>query len=239
MSRPRGFTIVELMVVVGIIAVLIALAVLVGRSVTGSSRETLTRDTMKVLTDAVVAFQGDRLKAPPPVVAVPWDTARLMPVADAVDSAGNLIDSTAWLLFQLKDSGNAAGAIANLASRFRATGTPTSGVTVPPEVSFGTIVDAWNKPIRYVHPAFDGQIYGPEFKRPSDPTAQVPLVEILGPAPVGRTYQTAGIRRNASDDADGGLCTNEQPYFYSMGEDGNATTTADNVYAARPKVAKN
>ena len=104
-----------------------------------------------------------------------------------------------------------------------------------------TIVDAWQRPIRYVHPKFDGL-----FHPTGDPAGFMTLSDaaVLGPPPQGRIYATDGVRRNNAAaggepaDSDGGLCVGNHPYFYSAGPDGDPSTIEDNVYSVKPQFAE-
>lgn len=122
------------------------------------------------------------------------------------------------------------------------------------------VLDGWNRPIRFVHPAFDGG-YGPFFRfnprttgaaaTPSAVTRQARDLRVLGRAdtqgvqPLRATalfsraawpFSPIDANRQAGwiGDSDEGITINRRPYFYSVGADGNPGTREDNVYTTTP-----
>jgi hypothetical protein len=98
-----------------------------------------------------------------------------------------------------------------------------------------TAFDPWGNPIRYVHPVFDGLLFGPDNDL-TDPDAEVRLVDDLRLLPPrdGTMWAIERIRRNAesddpdeSGDSDGGICRGDHPYFYSAGPDGKVGYLVD------------
>ncbi len=124
------------------------------------------------------------------------------------------------------------------------------------------VLDAWGRPIRFVHPGYGGQEFydGPSGsyyervgkalvnadgqKRPLSHDVYVRWGQ------TGSTPKKLAFRRSyqpftepkASDpyaafmtgDADEGLCPTRRPYFYSAGPDGDPGKRLDNVYSTRP-----
>lgn len=122
------------------------------------------------------------------------------------------------------------------------------------------VLDGWNRPIRFVHPAFDGG-FGPFFRfnprssgasaTPAAITRQPRDIQVLGPAdaqgvqPVRATrsfsraaWPFSPIDPSRADDwagdSDEGITISRRPYFYSVGPDANPGTREDNVYTTTP-----
>jgi general secretion pathway protein G len=64
LNRPRGFTLIELVVVMGIIALLVSLAAPRYFGSLEKSRETVLRQTLAVTRDSIDKFYGDNGKYP-------------------------------------------------------------------------------------------------------------------------------------------------------------------------------
>lgn len=283
--RRHGFTLMELLVVIGIISVLIALVVVVGSAVTSSARSRLTEDGLRVLDGTLASYIADVGDIPPAYVPDPRVTQNagfrnvLLPVADArnmsdSDTAaspqGNqMINSVGLFMAQtnpapdpqsvvrLRASPGAQKNLASLPSRLSAV--YDADRTPDRQPSLPTAIDAWGRPMRYVHPAFDGLVTDLPTNPTPDPAAARDTLAVLGapPAPIAN-WAIARIRRNARDtaptptlaqhfaDSDGGTCIGNRPYFYSAGPDGRVGVqvdgsgnvikdfNADNVYTTTP-----
>jgi hypothetical protein len=105
------------------------------------------------------------------------------------------------------------------------------------------VFDAWGHPLRFVHPAFKGTIYGTRGSSGNSPDQPTDVSAVLGNAPPGTQYICAQIRRNKTTDgggpdSDGGIPPTTRPYFYSAGPDGDPSTQDDNIYIAKPKAQR-
>lgn len=247
----RGFTLLELLIVIAIIAILIVVSLSVAHKVTGSGKVRNTEQTLKVLEQSLSAYIGETGGNPPPTVIDPrpgntGTTRRVQPVADARSGHSNeMINSVGLYMAQCKGIPAAEEAFKNIDAKFlreynpEANASPASYQSQP---TLPTIFDAWGNPIRYVHPSFKGTLYGPDFENQTDETASLDVQHqyFLGPAQPNRPYGITMIRRNNSQtgggpDSDGGINPGARPYFYSSGPDGDPSTMDDNVYITRPQ----
>jgi prepilin-type N-terminal cleavage/methylation domain-containing protein len=216
-ARP-AFTMIELLIVIGIIGVLVGLTLVVGKQVMSGGKQKATQETLRVLTAAMddyIAVKGD---VPPPVYVGGTTAAPIWyPMADAIDPSTNtMINSVGLFMEQMRTVPSARRLLDNL---------PQSSVRIfdadgtGPQPAVMTVFDAWNRPIRFVHPAFQGVYVTP-----------VPTTESMWPLPTRApvpTYAITSVRRQNvtvddtyKPDADGGMCVGNRPYFYSVGEDG-------------------
>ncbi len=256
----RAFTLIELLVVIGIIGLLVVIALSIGARVTGTGKQRLTESVIQILDGSIQQYQSERGSIPSPTFkhenpAQPGQHT-IVPVADAAwDGAnGAMINSVGWYVLQAgRESGVGGlftGVDARLLENFEIDNPPTGAGWPSDNPQMPTLMDAWGRPLRYVHPAFDGLIHGPNFKAGSVTAggagASVLMTDILGAAPGGLSYAFPQIRRNnlptgsVGPDSDGGVCPGNSPYFYSTGADGNPATTDDNVYSGstKPKFQK-
>ncbi|CAG0960611.1 hypothetical protein PHYC_00705 [Phycisphaerales bacterium] len=290
-SSRRAFTLMELLVVIGIIGVLVAVTIVVGSAVTSNARSQLTADGLRVMDNALAAYITDVGDTPAAYVEDPratQDPARpnpLIPVADARNMsdthpgspAGNqMINSVGLFMSQVnpisgqdsvtkaKSSSQAKAALDALPSRLSSMfdPDPTAGGSDrhPP---LTTALDAWGRPLRYVHPAFDGLLIDNPANANPNPDSPRDMQDVIqNPYPNATAWAISAIRRNGSTttapgarsaaemfpDSDGGTCTGNRPYFYSAGPDGLvgvylgnggnilADYNKDNVYTTRPSL---
>jgi prepilin-type N-terminal cleavage/methylation domain-containing protein len=237
----RAFTLVELLIVIGVIAILVGLALAIGHRVAGAGKETKTTDAIKVLDASVAEFVASSGGIPPATVLDPRRTnpptnnpAVVQPVADAYTNAGSggLINSVGLYMTQCEKQPSASAVFKTLDAKFMreldTDGNEEAWDAFPP---LRTVFDGWDRPIRYVHPAWDGLL--------DDAGTPVTATNIVAP-PAGKNYFNAGLTlTRIAPYADGGICRGGQPYFYSAGPDGDPSTVADNVYTTKPQVEKN
>ncbi len=251
MTARRAFTLMELLVVIGIIVILIAISVAVGAGVLSGGRNSQTTNTVRVMDTLLNSFMQDTGSIPSAIVADPRDRSKRMPIADArnmeVDSGSGMINSVGLMLLQTAGPGNVGDRLKGLDSRLVSRWTPYSGAAVTnssavPEMV--TVFDAWGQPLRYVHPVFHGVLQN---NNPYDPgnspaTGVDALAQgLLDDSGNAGRYTYRMIRRNNTSadgtqvaDSDGGYCPGGMPYFYSAGKDGDPSTIDDNVYSAKP-----
>lgn len=278
-ARP-AFTLIELLVVLGIIALLVSITLLVGRQVKVSSETRFTQDTIRVLDNVMDAYIHATGEIPPPTytpaAGSPTFTglaantillaadARDMTNTNAISPIGptgpQMLDGMSVFFAQASEVPAAKDILTKIPSRATSQFDPDGNKPQPLAI---TVLDAWKRPIRYVHPAFQGDVVGSLRVNASVPNAPRPVAEMFGTPAAGQSYICTDIRRNhvgttttsgpslladALADSDGGTCPGTRPYFYSAGPDGlvglgaNAQGTVqdnfnlDNVYTTMPKL---
>jgi prepilin-type N-terminal cleavage/methylation domain-containing protein len=278
-SNRRGFTLIELLVVIGIIAILIGITFAVGRSVVEGSKKNATEDTLRVLDTALQAYIQARGENPPFAVDFP-DPADTNPAAPrglvvllAFDGTNmddprlRTINSVGVFLYAAQQVPEAKAVLDKLSAKqlisLDVDGLPPPNAVGNPygeQPELPTALDAWGRPIRFVHPKGDGLVIGQATQTGSAYDAVRPVEAWLGtplsiPGEIDRRYIYADVRRsdrgtvpNQSGDGDGGKAAGSRPYFYSAGEDGRVgyalvdgawvNYNADNVYLSQPTFTK-
>lgn len=268
----RGFTLIELLVVIVIIVILLAVAFSIGQGVVNSGRERQTQFTLRVLDSALTEYIHSQERLPPAWVVDPrYDPAAPLPPSpvmqpmfdgayEASGGAERLLDSTALFLAHASGMQHVEAKLRDLdAKLLREVELDLPGL--PSLQMMPTVLDGWGNPIRFVHPAFQGIIHGPNYQNAqvnlagrrsfvdvsqiSQPTRGQPGVDRLRRNNVSMAADING-EPPAYPDADGGLAQN-RPYFYSTGRSGrvgylvetggnvNTNYNADNVYTSRPR----
>lgn len=250
-ARCQGFTLVELLIVIGIIGLLIGVVLMVGKRVVGSGKERLTQDIIRVLDASVVEYEAVKNDLPPSRLLVSGGADKFeYPVIDArrdgtgVDLVASPSEpSIARYTASLASVAQAQGTLKQIAAkqvRQVVLDTPTvNGKQV--QVIGQEILDAWDKPIRAVHPAFHGG-YGSYFDNGSLKSRSAMTVSLWkGPSKQDldyrrsyRPFDPAKTTGQPVGDGDEGLCPSGRIYFYSAGPDFDPGRREDNVYATRP-----
>ena len=252
----HAFTLLELLIVIGIIAGLAAITTLVGTAVVNSGKKNSTLGVLQSLDQALAAYIDTKGTNPPALVEIP--EARVPSTIDnnavffpAIDGRGaeddsdplNDVISVALFIESVRSVPSTQEIINSINPRYLQTYTPSEDYF--PQLL--TAFDAWGNPIRYVHPKFDGVIQEQD-RMADDPgdTIDVTLDGIYfnaGSLPanidhvrmniIRRNFVTADELKSNPDieaDSDGGIATGNRPYFYSAGPDGNPATIDDNIY---------
>lgn len=230
--RSKGFTLLELLIVIGIIAILMATTVIVGVKIVSSGKQRVTEGVLKALDTSLSQYVHAQGRLPPPYVVDPRDSKYVQPVADA--AIGDAvpppqdqmhINTVGLYMLQCQADPDAAKTIKELDPKLVRLYDPDSvGTTfgLDKRPALYTVLDGWGQPIRYVHPAFQGVIG--DFGNAVDPATKAP-------PPPGKLSGVTKIRRtsaldasgsppaNAVPDADGGVPLTNRPYFYSVGPD--------------------
>lgn len=268
-THPRsvraGFTLVELLVVIGIIVVLVGITIGVGSSVANSGRQRATEGALQALDQVLEAYIQANGNPPAFVRVGEADLSDSSLIGSGNDGFFPLFDgfsevdeqpvnTVGLFLIEARRSVPAAeNIVSGLDPKFVKLFQPgPADDAIQPEAL--TVFDAWGNPIRMVHPRFDGEVVE-STRSLGDPGVAIDLTDSNSPFLQGaETFFSANgqlglerLRRNAlskadyqttpglTGDSDGGICPNPRPYFYSAGPDGDPSTTDDNVYTSRPR----
>ena len=258
----RAFTLIELLIVIGIIAVLISMALVVGSKVIEGGKGRATQNVIRVLDESRGAWMLNADVPLPAMLEVPQTTGnnarvRMYPIIDARQDRVKDFEAPVALpsirlytaLVQQDESIRAS--LEQLDSAFvkpKAVPMKPDGSAESWSISGLDILDAWGRPLRFVHPAYHGghgDYWNPDANRLE---TDRPVLEIDVPTGRGDSTFTLKFRRSyrpfADDDkregnwigdADEGMCIGGSAYFYSAGEDGDPGTRRNNVYSTVPR----
>lgn len=174
-ARP-GLTLIEVLVVVGIIALLVSILLAVGAGVQQNARIRQTTDVLRLVDEAVQGYNDITGGLPPSFIEVPspnpaLSTDRLqnvfIPLLDGVDMTDGHanrrpINSIGLFIYEAERAGLSGifdGIPTDWVRQDDGDVNVEDGTRLAPggrQPELKTIVDAWGNPIRYVHPRFDG-----------------------------------------------------------------------------------
>ena len=181
--RSRAFTLIELLTVIVIISILLSIVLVIAGGVRSSAQTRLTTDVIRQVDVGVESFIAEAGDLPPPVVLADdpmpgTDALAAYPLADAIDASGSgfTINSIAYFIVAAEREG--------LDSLFN--GLPTGRIRLhDPDIDGGgnqpelrTIFDAWDQPLRFVHPAFDGVVTDEMIRGDNANAASLPGTDI-------------------------------------------------------------
>lgn len=260
MTCPRraAFTLVEMLVVIGIIAVLVAMAVVVGTKVVEGGKSRATQNVVRVLDESLGAWTMNADSPLPSYTTVAFSATQDLrfPLLDgrpknAAFDAPAYSGLTNYTAMAMNDASIRA-VFEQLDTAFvspaAVPGWRTSSqqyeTWAEPAVE---IKDAWGRAMRIVHPAYHGG-HGDFWDDENDRLETRDVLQRLSIPGAGGQIQIVDFRRsyrpfadNASrqtswvGDADEGMCVGGTPYFYSAGEDGDPGARRDNVYSTVPR----
>ncbi len=252
----RGFTLIEILVVIAIIGILASIGFILGKQVIGGGKSALTKDTIRALETFVGAYQGDVGDKIPALYTdgqgaeFPIIDAQINGAAAGVYNSDSNPAEPSLGLFLLAGRASTAidTGIRTLDPKLVTTGplvsgahfashpSPTDKNNVPLQAT--TVKDAWGRPIRFVHPKFDGG-YGSvtlgDGTVISTRARRTVNARTVGGS-IAMLQYIRSIRPAAGQTGTGdeGVCTGSQPYFYSAGADGDPGARTDNVYSNKP-----
>lgn len=197
-ARRSGFTIIELLIVIAILATLVALTMAVGGAVLEGAKKRQTTASLQILDSWLASYIAERDDLPPPLMGVPRDARkpeqwrRVVPVIDGSTRQGKElirpINSVGMFMHQVSEVASIKisleGLDPKLVQRYNIDRAPVAnlrrGQPIDPDdeqPEIPTMFDAWGNPMRYVHPAFDGIILRGETRRIGMPGKQVWLLD--------------------------------------------------------------
>ncbi|MEI6877417.1 MAG: type II secretion system protein [Planctomycetota bacterium] len=249
MNNRRAFTVLELVIVIGVILVLMSLALTVTSVVLAANDRRSVQSTFVLLDQAITSWESQagremtagRRANPPGTPTVPDFTLGTNgPTAgfDVYEENFNTTYAMCVVLERLATSPDSAEIIARLPStaiRF----VPLNGTNaieplptnwtqttpqqdpnqMPPYASVREIFDPWNRRIGVIFPGRAA-------------TKAEVAAAVTAPTSQGIDVEDGSVR--TMDEHFLGICRNRKMCFVSAGPDGDMGTTADNIYSYEP-----
>ncbi len=181
-ARP-GFSLIELLIVIGIIALLATISLGVGAGMINAGKKRATEGVLQAMDQTLEAYIDAKGEIPPALVAIRYDdlpagvrgrvgndNPGYYPAFDGTTGDGDLqINSVGYYLYAAQDVSGVQEILAGIDPKFlkRYTpseiaqgggGGPSGAVAMAEQPLLLTAFDAWGNPIRFVHPKFDGII---------------------------------------------------------------------------------
>lgn len=178
-----GFTLIELMIVIGVIALLTVITLSVGTSMINTGKKHATKGVLEALDQTLEAYIDAKGEMPPALVEIrnddlPRSIATLVgndnpafyPAVDGTTDRGQIqINSVGLYLYAAQNvpavQDILAGINPKLIKQYAPTGAAGGGgggfgnaSSMAEQPTLLTVFDAWGNPIRFVHPKFDGII---------------------------------------------------------------------------------
>ncbi len=169
--RHTGFTLIELLVVVAIVGVLVAITTMVGSAVINTGKKQATLGVIQTLDEALAAYIDQIGDNPPALVEIPLaklpqsiqgatgNESAFYPAVDGrarEGTSGDLteVNSVSLFIESASSVAQVQTTLTGINSKFIKN--YSADETIQPFLL--TVFDAWDNPIRYVHPKFDGII---------------------------------------------------------------------------------
>lgn len=259
----RAFTIIELLVVIGIIGVLVTIGLFVGRAVVGQGKQRATEGLIQVADKALEAYYDKKGEGPPDRYSYKNTTTNKTYEFAMLDGRASdagfdrdkdpAIDSFARFALACKEVPEADAIIKSVSDPRQvrnvvvAAATAIGSTTDLRSVEF---IDGYGRALRFVHPAFHGG-FGPYHDQSKNQSTLnnsrlfKKVTELPNPVfDFRRSYRpfdpnNLGTQdpKTAVGDADEGICPGSRGYFYSSGLDMDPGTREDNVYSVKPSFA--
>ena len=249
MNNRRAFTVLELVIVIGVILVLMSLALTVTSVVLAANDRRSVQNTFVLLDQALTSWESQagremtsgRLANPPGTSTIPDFTLGTNGPTAGFEIYEENFNSTYAICIVLErlattpDSAEIISRLPNTAIRF----VPLNGANaveplptdwpqtapqqdpnqMPPYASVREIFDPWNRRIGVIFPGRAA-------------TKAEVAAAVTAPTSQGIDVEDGSVR--TMDEHFLGICRNRKMCFVSAGPDGDMGTTADNIYSYEP-----